>query len=220
MFLIIGNILSDTDLARIHERLGSLDWQDGAKTAGGRARKVKKNEQANLRSKEGRGLHDFITEAVERSAVLRAAARPRKFSRLLISRSRDSGGYGNHVDNALMGDLRTDLSFTLFLSDPATYEGGELVIDLPSGEQSAKPAAGDLVLYPSGAIHRVEPVTKGERLAAVGWIQSRVRSANQREVLFDLDNTRASLARKLSDEAPELLALDKVVSNLLRQWAE
>lgn len=220
MFLTIANILSETDLTLIHERLDDLTWQDGSKTAGGRARKVKDNQQADLRSKSGQGLHDFLKEAVERSDVVQAAARPKKLSRILLSRTQGNGGYGAHVDNALMNGLRTDLSFTLFLSDPGTYDGGELVIDLPGGEQVAKPAAGDLVLYPSGAIHRVEPVTSGVRHAAVGWIESQVRGAAEREALFDLDNARVSLGQKLDVSAPELLALDKVSSNLLRLWAE
>lgn len=219
MFLTIASILSETDLQLVHERLDSLNWQNGARTAGGRARSVKKNEQADLRSKPGQGLHDFLIEAIERTSVFQAAARPRKLSRLLISRTENGGGYGTHVDNALMNGLRTDLSFTLFLSDPASYEGGELTIDLPGGTHRAKPAAGDLVLYPSGALHKVEPVTKGTRFAVVGWVESHVRGAAEREILFDLDNTRAALGKSLDQNAIELLTLDKIASNLLRLWA-
>ena len=220
MFLTLTDILNKDDLQRVHERLETLSWADGARTAGGRARAVKQNEQADLSSKAGQGLHDFIKEAIESSSVLQAAARPKKWSRILISRTKDNGGYGNHVDNALMGSMRTDLSFTLFLSDPSTYDGGELVIDFPGAEHTAKPAAGDLVLYPSGAIHRVNPVTRGTRLAAIGWIESHVRSADAREILFDLDNTRISLGKSLDAGAPELLTLDKITSNLLRRWAD
>ena len=220
MFLTIANILNETELELVHERFDQLDWRDGARTAGGRARSVKKNQQANLRGKEGQGLHDFLKEAVERSTVFQAAARPKKLSRLLISKTEDNGGYGSHVDNALMSGLRTDLSFTLFLTPPGDYAGGELVIDSHSGEHSAKPDAGDLVLYPSGAIHRVEPVTHGARHAVIGWVESHVRGAAERDILFDLDNTRAALGRSMDASAPELLALDKVASNLLRLWAE
>jgi len=220
MFLTIASVLSETDLELIHERFDELDWQDGARTAGGRARSVKKNEQANLRSKAGHGLHEFLKEAIERTSVFQAAARPKKLSRLLISRTQDDGGYGAHVDNALMNGLRTDLSFTLFLSAPGDYLGGELVIDLPGGMHSAKPEAGDMVLYPSGAIHKVEPVTEGVRYVVVGWVQSHVRGAAEREILFDLDNTRATLGRTLDQAAPELLALDKIASNLMRLWSE
>ncbi len=220
MFLTIASILDENELSRVHSHMEKLEWVDGARTAGGRARAVKQNEQAVLSTKAGQGLHDFLQEAVDRSFIFQAAARPKKLSRLLISRTQDEGGYGNHVDNALMNGIRTDLSFTLFLSDPESYEGGELVIDLPGGEQTAKPAAGDLILYPSGAIHRVNPVTRGTRLAAIGWIESLVRSADDREILFDLDNVRVALGQTLQPNAAELLSLDKVFSNLLRRWAE
>ena len=220
MLLTIAQILDTSELARVHERLETLTWRDGARTAGGRARAVKRNLQADLSGKAGQGLHTFLQDAVERSEVLNAYARPKRFSRLLLSRTENEGAYGSHVDNALMAGLRTDLSFTLFLSEPASYTGGELVIDLPGGTQRAKPAAGDLVLYPSGAIHRVEPVTNGTRYAVVGWIESHIRSAAHREILFDLDNTRTSLGRTLDHASPELLSLDKIASNLLRLWAE
>ena len=220
MFLTLANILSENELAHVHKRMETLSWKDGARTAGGRARAVKQNQQADLTSKSGQGLHTFFMEAFERSSAVRAAARPKQWSRLLVSRTEANGGYGDHVDNALMNGMRTDLSFTLFLSDPQTYDGGELVIDLPGGVQTAKPLAGDMVLYPSGVIHRVEPVTRGTRFAAVGWIESRVRSAAEREILFDLDNARMSLGKKLDSSAPELLVLDKIASNLLRRWAE
>lgn len=220
MFLTLANILDEDDLERVHKRLGTLDWEDGARTAGGRARSVKRNQQADLSEKPGQGLRQFIMDSIQRSSVIQAAARPKSWSRLMISRTQDDGAYGNHVDNAMMGSLRTDLSFTLFLSDPASYDGGELVIDLPGGQQSAKPAAGDLVLYPSGAIHCVNPVTRGTRLAAIGWIESWVRNSAEREILFDLDNVRITLGRSLEPTAPELLALDKIASNLLRKWME
>jgi len=224
MFLTIANVLSERDLSRATKTLEKLTWGDGARTAGGRAKRVKHNEQADLSGGVGAGLHDFLLEAVRRSPVFLAAARPKQYSRLLVNRCADGGGYGAHVDNAIMrsgsGRLRTDLSFTLFLSEPDSYEGGELVIDLPGGEQAVKAAAGDLVLYPSGAIHRVEPVTSGVRLACVGWVQSNVRGAAERDVLFDLENVRASLTASLQGDAAELLALDKVVSNLLRLWAD
>ena len=115
--------------------------------------------------------------------------------------------------------LRTDLSFTLFLSAPEAYEGGALTLDLPGGRQSLKPAAGDMVLYPSSQIHEVETVTKGERLVAVGWIQSQIRSAQQRQIIFDLEQVRATLRAK-PGKGDEMLLLDKAISNLLREWAD
>jgi PKHD-type hydroxylase len=128
--------------------------------------------------------------------------------------------YGAHTDDALMGDefhpLRTDLAFTLFLSDPTTYDGGALIVESRGGEQAVKLAAGDCVLYPAGTIHRVEPVTRGERLAAVGWVQSVVRDAARREILFDLSKARA----RVSASREDLLLLDKSIGGLLRMWGE
>ncbi|KCZ92164.1 Fe2+-dependent dioxygenase [Hyphomonas johnsonii] len=223
MFLTLSSVLNARDLARVLKKTGDLDWQDGARTAGGRARAVKRNLQANLRSGPGAALHDFLMTTLSAHPVLVAAAQPARFSRLMLSKTGPDGRYGRHVDNPLMGEgpdrLRTDLSFTLFLSDPATYDGGDLVVEGVSGNHSAKPAAGDLVLYPSGDIHEVKPVTRGERLACVGWIESRVRDAQARTTLFELENIRASLGAKLPPDAPDHLALDKVISNLVRRWS-
>ena len=113
--------------------------------------------------------------------------------------------------------MRSDLSFTLFLSDPHSYEGGELSLELPGGVQKLKPIAGDMVLYPSTLIHQVEPVTDGERLVAVGWIQSEIRNPEHRQILLDLEQVRTTLRAK-GQASPELLVLDKAISNLLRQW--
>jgi PKHD-type hydroxylase len=133
------------------------------------------------------------------------------------------GRYGAHVDNALMGKgaqrLRTDLSFTMFLTPPGEYEGGELVIHAAGMTQEMKGEAGYLVLYPSGSIHEVKPVTRGERIVCVGWIESLVADAGQREMLFDLENLRAALRQKLPAQSAELLTLDKTIANLLRMWA-
>jgi PKHD-type hydroxylase len=224
MYLTLANVLSLDTLASVLAATGTLTWQPGELTAGGRARAVKHNLQADLRSGAGEALHAALLDDISVHAVLRAAARPRRFSRLLLSRTEDGGHYGRHVDNALMpvpaGRLRTDLSFTLFLSDPAAYDGGELVIDTPAGDYTAKPDAGDLVLYPSGAIHEVRPVTRGTRLACVGWIESSIRDAAARDILFDLENLKISLVARLPSDAPELLALDKSIGALLRRWAD
>lgn len=216
MFLTIANVLDAEALRRVQDKADALDWSDGARTAGGRARAVKRNEQADLTKGVGAGLHTFLMETIERHPVVRAVARPKRFSRLLVSRAGQGGGYGAHVDNALMQGMRTDLSFTLFLSDPDTYEGGALRLETPEGDHAARPAAGDLVIYPSGAIHEVEPVTRGMRVACVGWIESHVRRADQRAILFDLEQVRLGLPRN----APQVLTLDKTISNLLRMWAD
>lgn len=138
--------------------------------------------------------------------------------------SRYQGGmyYGTHIDNAIMGDeelMRSDLSLTLFLSDPANYTGGELVIESTQGEQAFKLDAGSMVVYPTTTLHRVEPVTEGERLAAVTWVQSLVRDAHNREILFDLDTVRDTLSQK-SGKTAEFDLLSKSIANLLRKWAD
>jgi PKHD-type hydroxylase len=127
--------------------------------------------------------------------------------------------YGTHVDDALMGGMRTDISFTLFLSDPESYDGGELVTESHAGEQPFKLPAGSLVLYPSTTLHRVEPVTRGSRLAAVGWVRSLVRDPARRELLFDLDTARKALFDR-DGKSPEFDLLSKCGANLLRMWAE
>ncbi len=224
MFLTLAQVLDADDLAHVRQVVSGLEWRDGARTAAGRAKAVKKNLQADLSAGDGADLRDRLLGRVLSHPVLKAAARPRRVSGGLLSRTGTGGGYGDHVDKALMGDgarrVRTDLSFTLFLTPPDAYEGGELTVSLPGGEVSARPEAGDLILYPSGAIHRVEPVTRGERLAFIGWIESEVRAADQREILFDLENIRAELGRSLDPGAPVHLALDKVAGQLARMWSE
>ena len=220
MFLTIPDVLVPEDVARIRDKAKALKWHDGRETAGRTAREVKSNLQADLKSDAGQGVHDFLMKAISGNAALRSMARPKRFSRLLLSRTEDGGHYGYHVDNALMSadgrQMRTDLSFTLFLSDPDTYEGGELHLITPAGDFEAKPSSGTVILYPSGAIHEVKPVTSGSRLACVGWIESRVQRADQREILFDLETVRAAMPKGTREQK---LVLDKTISNLIRMWA-
>ena len=215
-------MLTQTRLAEVETLIGQLDWYDGASTAGRHASAVKRNEQADLSSEAGQKIGAMARAALASQPVFQSAARPRTYSKLLLSKTTKGGGYGAHVDNAIMGkgqsQLRSDLSFTLFLNTPHGYEGGELALDFASGTQSIKLEAGDLVLYPSSLIHEVRPVTEGVRLVLVGWIESHIRDAAQREILFDLDRVRTSLGSHPSSET-ERLVLDKTVSNLLRLWA-
>jgi PKHD-type hydroxylase len=223
MILVINALDDAAHLAALQERIGMLEWRDGRETAGAVAREVKRNLQAAMDSAPGRALHDELSRLIEDNAVIKAAAQPRRFSPLLISKTGVDGRYGAHVDNALMGKgaqrLRTDLSFTMFLTPPGEYEGGELVIHAAGMTQEMKGEAGYLVLYPSGSIHEVKPVTRGERIVCVGWIESLVADAGQREMLFDLENLRAALRQKLPAQSAELLTLDKTIANLLRMWA-
>lgn len=219
MMILLQNVLPAEDVARARRELGGAVWRDGKATAGAAARPVKSNLQAAGTD----ALGDFLGEALRRHPLFDMAARPRRLSKLLLSRYEPGMTYGRHTDDALMGPpddrFRADLAFTLFLSDPETYEGGALIVESPAGEQAVKLAAGDAVLYRAGTIHHVEPVRSGERLAAVGWAQSLVRDSNQREVLFDLSLLRARL-NEAGVERDEMLALDKTISNLLRMWAE
>ena len=223
MILAVHAIPEADRLAAIADRIALLEWRDGRETAGAVAREVKRNEQAVMDSTPGRSLQDEITGLLRDHPVIRAAAQPRRFSRLLISKTKEGGGYGAHVDNALMGTgdkrVRTDLSFTLFLTPPEAYDGGELVIHAAGVTQSVKGEPGHLVLYPSGSIHEVRPVTRGTRIVCVGWIESMVADAASREMLFDLENLRAALRALLPAQSAELLTLDKTIANLLRMWA-
>ena len=216
--LTLIDVLDAEDAARVRRGLAEAPFRDGKLTAGTAARKVKSNHQADGGDERVAALAGFVRQALERSEVLRLYARPARWSKLLFSRYAPGDAYGLHVDDAAMaaedgGRLRTDLSFTLFLSEPESYDGGALVIDGLDGEREVRLPAGGVVLYPTGALHRVEPVTRGERLACVGWIQSLIRREDERELLFDLGRVRASLP-----DGEARLLLDKSMGNLLRLW--
>lgn len=218
MLVVLQGVLDGEALQRVRAGLADAVWRDGKLSAGSLARTVKHNEQAAADAQR-QALLTLVDEALARHPVFPVAARPAKPFRLLFSRYHPGMAYGPHTDDAMMGEgagrLRTDLAMTLFLADPATYEGGALVLHGPAGETRLKLDAGDAVLYAAGAVHEVEKVTAGERLAVVGWGQSLVRDAGERELLFDL----ACLRRRITDPETALL-LDKTVSNLLRRWAE
>ena len=228
MLITIEGLLPETVLDSVRKRAAGLTWQDGQASAGAVARAVKRNEQADLSSRTGARLRQELLEAIRRHPVVSAAAWPKRFARPVLSRTSAGGGYGYHADNAVMaGDggedgerVRADLSFTLFLSPPDDYDGGELVIEAPGQTQALKPEAGGLVLYPSTALHQVAPVSAGERLAFVGWIESRIRGAERREILFDLANTRHSLKAALDPQSAESLTLSRIQANLVRLWAD
>ncbi len=224
MVLLIAAIADTARLDALAQRAAALAWRDGRATAGSAARAVKHNLQAVMTSAPARALAEELQKALAAHPVVRAAAQPRRFSALMISKTAGGGHYGLHVDNALMqtaaGEmLRSDLSFTLFLTPPDAYDGGELVIHSAGGTQEVKGAAGTVVLYPSTALHEVRPVTRGERIVAVGWIESMVPDEAARAILFDLENLRADLRAALPAQAPASLTLDKTIANLLRRWA-
>lgn len=222
MSLILKEVLAAEDLVRVRVELEEIAWSPGKRTAGAAARGVKENLQADGSDPRVKALERFVVDALRRHPLFEIAARPARLSRLLFSRYEPGMTYGAHTDDALMGTgddkLRTDLAFTVFLADRETYEGGELVVDSALGEQAIGLDAGDAILYPAGSIHHVAPVTRGVRLAAVGWVQSHVSDVTQRETLFDLSVTRSRLAQA-GVAREDLLQLDKSISNLLRMWA-
>jgi PKHD-type hydroxylase len=219
MIICIKNVLPAQELAKVRKVLAASTFVDGKGSAGWHAALVKNNQQASRDEKSIGEAEACISRALTGNEVFRLAARPKQLSSLLFSKYSDGMSYGTHVDDALMGGIRSDLSFTVFLSDPSDYMGGELVMDLHQGDHAFKLDAGDMVLYPSTTLHRVEPVTQGTRLAAVGWAQSLIRRSDQRELLFDIETARLSLFKR-EGKSLEFDLLSKSLSNLLRMWAE
>lgn len=218
MLISIGNILNSDALEKVRAALDAIPFVDGRTTAGWSAAEVKRNRQASP-SAALRNLQDDVEKAIRANVVFQIAARPKKFGPILFARYGGGETYGSHVDDAMMGGVRTDLAWTLFLHEPPDYDGGELIIEGTAGEQSIKLPAGAMVLYPATTLHRVAPVTRGERLVAVGWVRSLIRSTEQRELLFDLDTARRALFAREGKTA-EFDLLSKSLSNLLRMWAE
>ena len=226
MMLVIEEFLDTRELADYRHRLEQVRWHSGSHTAGGLSALAKQNEQANPASKEARDLSNRLLRKMGHHATLISACLPHRIHPPVFNRYGLDQSYGTHVDSAIMpmGDtgqvLRSDVSMTLFLSAADAYDGGELVIEGESGAQSVKLDAGDLVLYPSGRLHRVNAVTRGERLAAIAWIQSLVGDAFSRSLLFELDQSIQSLTRCGTTEEAELLRLSAVYHNLVRHLAQ
>lgn len=222
MIVVIDEVLDAEELGALLERLNRADCIDGKATAGWSAKLVKNNLQLPRDTTDAKDLRQQVIAALERNALFQATVQPRAIHSLLFSCYDPGMSYGTHVDNALMGKkqfLRADVSFTLFLSSPASYEGGALAIECSDGDRTYKLEAGSTLIYPSSTLHRVEPVTAGRRWAAVGWVQSLVRDPRDREILFDLDTVRRSIfAREGKTLEFDLIA--KTYSNLLRRWAE
>ena len=218
MFLVIGGVLDAHEVAAVREAAARIPFVDGRATAGRYAREVKRNEQA-AKSPELDGVIAKIEKALLKNELFVAAARPRRIVRLLMSRYSGGQEYGSHVDDALMAGARTDLSFTLFLTPEEDYEGGALVVEDRIEDRAIRLAPGDLVLYPSNTLHRVEPVTRGERLAVVGWAQSWVREPERREILLDLDQSIREVHGR-DGKTPLFDRLAKTRSNLLRMWSD
>lgn len=220
MLLQIAQVLTPTLLEQcLSLAQTGAQFVDGKQTAGWHAKERKNNLQARP-DVALKAVFAQVEKALLGHQLVNAAARPKAIVRLLLSRYQAGMSYGTHVDDAIMSGQRTDLSFTLFLNAPEQYEGGSLVIDEPAGERAFKMEPGSMLLYPSTSLHRVEPVTSGERLVIVGWIRSLVRDAQEREILFDLERIIAAQRAKQAADDPALELLLKTRSNLLRKWAE
>lgn len=221
MFYTLDHVLAKAHLERIHQILPSIEFQDGRATAGWAARAIKNNLQADVAKHQD--IQQLVKQRLTQHALFRQAALPSRLSGLVLSKYDRSMSYGSHMDDALMdgASVRTDLAFTIFLSEPDSYDGGELILDDDSMARSYKLAAGSAILYPACYLHRVAPVSSGTRLAIVGWVQSLVRDPFQRQIIYDLSLVRQNLhAKQEEDASPDLSHLDRATSNLLRMWAE
>lgn len=219
MQIVIGNVLAADEIATVRATLARTRFVEGKATAGFAARTVKNNRQAEGSDRSLATIRKLVAERILGNEVFRLAVRPKTLSPLLFSRYEAGMHYGRHVDDALMGGMRTDVSFTLFLSDPTSYDGGELTIESAAGEETFKLEAGALVAYSATSLHRVADVTRGARLAAVGWARSFVRDSARRELLFDLDTARRQLFAREGKSA-EFDLISKSFANLMRMWAE
>jgi PKHD-type hydroxylase len=225
MLTVIEGVLSKDEVAAFRARLEAVDWSDGAASAGAFARGRKSNEQLDEQSPVGVALGEQILRRLGPHPLFISAALPNRIYPPRFNRYTGGGAYGAHVDSALMraprGDvtLRTDLSATLFLSEPEEYDGGELEIEAAFGVQAVKLAAGDLILYPASSLHRVTPVTRGARIASFFWIESHVPDEAERTLLFDLDQSIQGLTPVAGVDNADLLKLTGVYHNLLRRWA-
>jgi len=225
MLIVIPEVLNSEEVKQCRMALLSAQWEDGLTTAGYIAADVKKNQQLPLDSSVAKELGALIMQRLASHPQFIAAALPAKMLPPRFNRYEGGQTYGNHIDNAIFNvpgtqeRIRSDVSSTLFLSSPDEYEGGELVIEDTYGSQQVKLNAGDLVVYPGTSLHRVNPVTKGMRLASFFWTQSMVREAHRRAMLWELDQSIQHLAEKGVDMA-ELARLSGVYHNLIREWAE
>jgi PKHD-type hydroxylase len=225
MLLHIPNVLSEAEIAECRNALEAAEWSDGKATAGYLSSRVKHNEQLPEGHATARKLGETILDALDKNQLFISAALPLKVVPPLFNRYAGGQSYGGHIDGAVRPvagtphRVRTDLSATLFLSAPEDYDGGELVIEEGSAAQSVKLPAGDMALYPGTSVHRVEPVTRGARLAAFFWVQSMVRDEAKRAILFQLDTALQQLGRDGKDH-PSLVQIAGAYHNLLRLWSD
>jgi PKHD-type hydroxylase len=226
MLLTIDDLLANDEVALVRALLDHADWSSGAATAGTQAVTVKNNQQIAEDAPMLPQLRRIVLAALNRSPMFFTAVLPHRIVPPCFNRyADDADRYGAHIDNSMRalpdgsGYVRADVSATLFLSDPADYDGGELVIEDTYGRHEVKLSAGSLVVYPSSSVHQVRPVTRGERIGCFMFIQSLVRDAEQRRLLFDLDMELLALRQQLG-ETPSMVRLTGVYHNLLRRWGD
>lgn len=223
VLLCIDDLIDEATVAKLQGWLAEAVFEDGRATAGGSARQVKNNEQVSDDHDDGdpriEQMQHLVKTALWNHDLFDDAALPKEIRQPMFSRYSPGMSYGTHMDNAIMGDMRVDMSVTLYLSDPADYDGGELVIDFPTGARTIKLPAGSAVVYSTTELHRVTEVTRGQRLAAVTWVRSFVRDAARRQILLDLKTAHHQLFEQIG-KSPAVDLLLKTRSNLLRQWAE
>ena len=226
MLICIPDVLSKTDVAQFRAVMDACDWEDGRSTAGAQSAMVKRNEQLPPDSAAARQLGERVIRALTANPVFISAAVPRHIFPPLFNRYGVGHHFGLHVDNAVRGDtltgtrIRTDLSVTLFLSEPDQYDGGELIVEDNFGSHEIKLPAGHLVLYPASSLHMVTPITRGVRVASFLWLQSMIRDAHARGMIFDLDTAIQGLVGRIGRDDPQTVKLTGIYHNLIRYWAE
>jgi PKHD-type hydroxylase len=227
MLIVVPNVFSKERVKEIRTLLDAADWVDGKVTAGHQSAQTKFNSQIPESSPMAKQVGEMILQALGANPLFRSAALPLRVFPPLFNRYAGGQTFGTHVDNAIRthslsgGRIRTDLSCTLFFSEPDEYDGGELVVEDTYGSKSVKLAAGDMVLYPSTSLHHVTPVTRGARVSSFFWLQSMIRQDVQRTLLFDLDTAIQRLSNNSEDAVQQsAVQLTGVYHNLLRQWAE
>jgi len=223
MLMEIPGLLNEAQLNKIDEVLVNAEFVDGKFSAGSAASRVKRNEELQAEPQRMELLIRILTSAMAHNATFRSAVLPYRMADPIFARYQPGMAYGEHVDDPLMGHsgqrFRTDVSMTLFLRAPESYMGGELVIGTTFGERRVKLAAGSAVIYPSSSLHHVAPVSQGERLVALAWIQSYVRDPAKRELLYELDQAREQLLKNAPGQ-PHTGWVDKSYANLLRMWGD
>lgn len=226
MLVCVEDILSPQEVAHVRATLDDTPWDDGRNTAGAQSAQTKRNQQIPLDSPVLPDLQALILQRLMSDPTWISAALPLHVLPPMFNRYEQAETFGVHVDNAIRVNpqtgqrLRTDLSCTLFLSDPQDYDGGELVIEDNYGTQSVKLPAGHCVLYPSTSLHQVTPVTRGARVSSFFWVQSMIRDGGQREILYDLDQSIQTLSAAAGLNDPTAVRLTGIYHNLIRQWAE